>query len=459
MQSVRATGQVISNTDLDLSFGKSGTVKSVKTSVGDKVILGQILANLDQGEAIARLTQARGALLSAEARYAKVIDGSSNEEVALAETSLRNAKTDLENIKNSQALLVSNAHRNLLSSTPEAFSTSSSQTAPSITGSYGLENEGEIKISLYQTGDGYRFSATGLVNGSGYYSTSSPQPIGNSGLFIRFSSTSSSSGDWTIPIPNKQASDYLANNNAYQSALKTQASAVATAESLVSQEAELALKKASARPADVDFANADIISARGTLQSAQSAYEDTVIRAPAPGTVTKVDLKYGEQASVGKAAITIEDVENLYVEALINESNIAYLELGQKVNITFDAFGGERKFSGIIAHIDPSAQTNDGVVNYKIKVTINEVDETIRPGMNANITVIAGQKKNVLAVPNIAVTKKDGKSYVNVVTDESKKKYEARAVVTGFLGDNNLIEIKSGLAENDKVALLQSDGQ
>lgn len=459
-QSVRATGQVISKTDLDLSFNKSGVVKSIRFIVGDKVKKGQIIANLEQGEALAKITQANGSLLAAKARYNKIYEGATNEEVVLAEVALKNAETDLQNTKNSQSLAVKNANRKLLNSSLTAYSTTSSQTPPTISGTYLSDKQGEININVYQTGDGYRFTASGVVDASGLYSSSVPQPLSNSGLSILFPSSISSNYNWTIPIPNKNSSDYLTNLNAYESAQKTATSAIDTATSLVNQrQAELNLKKANARPADLDLAEADIISAQGSLALARSAFEDTVIRAPSDGTITRIDIKYGELASASSPVITVEDVSNLYIEALINESNIANLEIGQDAEITFDAFGPDKKFTGSIAQIDPSAEKNDGVVNYKIKISINEADETIRPGMNADVKIVAGTKEHVIAVPNFAVEKKEGKSYIKVVIDEKKEKYESREVSTGFLGDNNLIEIKSGLIDGEKIVIIENEGQ
>ena len=455
-KSVRATGQVISTTDLDLSFNKASVIKSVKVNVGDTVNQGQILATLDQGQALATLTQAKGALLSAQAKYDKILQGASSEEIILAEVGLKNAKTELENTKNNQAVLVTNAYINFLNSSIEVSSTSmsSSQSFPIISGTYVLEQEGNINMTVYQGGNSNYFSASGLVNASGTVSTTVPQPIGNSGLYIIFPTVYSPQGDLLITIPNKKATNYLTNFNAYKNALANQTNTISTGQSIVDQkQAELNLKKAIARNVDIDIAKAEVLSAEGSLQSAQASYEDTIIRAPVSGTITKVDIKYGELAEAGKLVITLEDVKNLYIEALINEANIAYLKIGQSVDITFDAFGNNKKFTGTIAHIDPSAETNDGVVNYKIKVSIAEKDETIRPGMNANIDVLAGEAKNILAIPNIAVMEKEGKSFVNVVLDEKKKKYEKREVQTGFVGDNNLIEIVSGLKQDEKIAL------
>ena len=455
-QSVRATGQVVSKTDLDLSFNKSGIVKAVKVAVGDTVAAGQILATLDQSEAFAKVTSAKGALLSAQARYTKTIQGTSSEAVALAMVILKNAQTDLANVKNTQSVLVANAYQNLLNSSIQAFTTSTSntQTAPVLSGTYTGNKEGVIALSLYQSGNGSYFTTTGLVAASGIASALNPQPIGDSGLFITFPNASNDQNHWTIPIPNTQANDYLVNFNAYQTALKTQTNALSSAQALVDQkQAELDVQKAAARQPDIDIANADVISAQGALESAQAGYEDTMIRTPASGTVTRVDVKYGELADALKSVMTVEDVSNLYIEALINEANISLLKTGQNVDVTFDAFGKDKKFTGVVVQIDPSAQVNNGVVNYKIKVSLNEKDVTVRPGMNANINVLAGEKDQVVAVPSVAIIKKDGKSFVNIVKNDASDISEQREVTTGFVGDNNLVEVLSGLSENEKVVL------
>ncbi len=455
-KSVRATGQVVSNTNLDLSFNKSGIVRSIRVNVGDVVKSGQTLATLDQGQARATLTEAEGKLLGAQAKYDKTLEGYSNEEIALAEVALRNAEVDLKNKKVNQATVIENAYQTLLNSSIAAFSasTSSTQSAPAITGTYVLGKEGEIRISTYQGGNWY-FNSSGLLSAFGVVSTTTSQPIGDSGLYIQFSSVPPQ-GEWVIPIPNKKAADYLANYGAYKNAIEEQNGVVSTAQSLVDQrQAELNLKKAAVRGTDIDIARSEVLSAEGSLQSAQASYRDTVISAPSSGTITKIDIKYGELSEAGKPAITLEDVGNLYIEALINETNIANLKIGQPVDITFDAFPVGQKFTGTIARINPSADTNNGVVNYKINVSLDQKSEIIRPGMNANIDILSGEMKNVLAIPLAAVTSKDGKSFVNVVTNEKKKSYTSKDVEIGFVGDNNLVEIKSGLKLGEKVVLLK----
>lgn len=442
-QTVLATGQVTSSTDLNLSFNTSGIVKSLKVKVGDKVKKGDILATIDQGGVFASLTQARGSLLAAQARYKKVTEGS---DVALAQISLDQARI-------TENTLVDNAYQSLLNSTPEALPANNANdyNAPTITGTYSLNKEGVINIKTYASGSesGYSFSLSGLVTGSGNVTTTTPQALGNSGLYIRFPSTNNGDiTEWVVSIPNKKAANYLTNYNAWQQAVNNAKS------SIDQKTADLALKKAQAQGSDIDLARADIISAEGQVQAAQAKYEDTIVRAPADGTITSIDIKLGELSESQKAVITLQDISNLYVEAKINESSIANIKLGQKVSMTFDAFGTGRVFEGVVVHVDPSAVTTDGIVNYKIKASINALDEAVRAGMNADISILTAEKANVIVIPKAAITPREGKMYVNVVTGKKSKDYTEQEVQIGLLGDGNLIEITQGLSDGTPIAIV-----
>lgn len=244
---------------------------------------------------------------------------------------------------------------------------------------------------------------------------------------------------------------YVGAYDEVSNAEKARDSAVASAQALVDQrQAELNVKLASANSADVALANAEITQAQGKLEAALAKLEDTIIRAPANGTITKVDTKIGELSQVNTEVIVLQDISNLYIESDINEANIANVKLDQVAKFSFDAMPG-KDFIGKVVHIDPSATTSDGVVNYKIKSSIPKSDVDIRVGMNANVVVIGGEKPGVLALPKQAVNVVDGKSMVKKVLNEKKKTFQDTEVVTGFLGDGNLIEIVSGLNEGDRI--------
>ncbi|KKQ19098.1 MAG: Efflux transporter, RND family, MFP subunit [Candidatus Nomurabacteria bacterium GW2011_GWC2_36_9] len=443
-ETVLATGQVVSSTDLNLSFNGSGAVKSLRVKVGDKVKAGQVLATLEQGAELAALTSARGALAGAEARLKRTIEGSTSEEIALSEITL--AQTKL-----TQDTLISNAYQNLLNSTPEAVpeDTSISHATPTISGTYNLGKEGKIYLKMYLSSIGRSFHISGLTDGTGTVDTVNPQPIGNSGLYIKFPEGATSDvSNWIIEIPNKKASNYLANYNAYL-AVKSQAQFA-----IDQRTAELAIKKSTARSSDIDLANADILSARGQLEAAVARYNNTVITAPLDGTITRIDIKIGELALAQKSAMILQDVSNIYLETNINEANIASLSLGMPVLITYDSFGTDRIFKGNITKIDPSSTLVSGVVNYKVTVSTEQVPD-LRPGMTANMTIKVKEKAGVLAIPSRAIVTNDkGERTVRVITNPRKKKWKSVGVTTGIEGDGGMIEVLSGLSTGDEFVIL-----
>lgn len=452
-QTVLATGQVVSETDLSLSFNVGGNVAKVSAKEGDKVKSGTVLAELDQKNQYAALTTARGALANAQAAYNKVLAGASSEEVAVYQVALDNAKSALENTKRQQQVLVDSAYKALLNSGLAAVPSSGNVGSVNaiVTGTYTGTDQGVYKVVVYTTGSGLRFQFSGLETGDGQVDVT-PQPLGLRGLFIQFSVTSVPVNNvWTVSVPNPQASAYVTNYNAYQSALESQKTAIAAAENAITAaQANLDLKRAQARPADLEAAQAQILSAQGQVLAAQAALENTVVRAPANGTVTSVDIKPGELATAMKEVFILQDVGNLHVEANVSEANIADIRPGQEVDITFDALGPDRHFSAKVQTVNPASTLVSGVVNYKVTASLGDVAE-IKPGMTANMTVLTGQQDGVLSVPLQAVLNRDGGQYIKVIDDAKKKTYHEVQIRTGMQADGGLVEVTGGLAEGQEI--------
>jgi HlyD family secretion protein len=463
---VLATGQVVSSTDLSLSFKISGIVQRVNVKEGDKVKDGDVLATLSQSDAAASLTSAKGALAQAQANYEKVLAGASNEEIAVAQRAvdtaavvLDNANTNLTITQRQQNTAVQNALSALLNSTITAIATPSNigTATVTITGSFTGTDQGVYQVSVYSTGSGLKFQITGLETMEGDVKNT-PVPMGNRGLFIQFSGSVYSSDSWTITIPNTVASNYVTNYNAYQAALQTQAAAVSSAQSQIANakvsldqyKASLDLKKAQARPADIDTAQAQILAAQGQVEAAAAALENTILRAPANGTITAVDVKVGEQATAQKEAVILQDVGSLHVEANVSEANIAQIKPEQGVDLTFDALGPDRHFGGKVQTVNPASTVISGVVNYLVKASMDNIPE-VKPGMTANITVLVAQKSGALAVPQRAVIIQGEKKSVNLIDNPKKKIYHRVEVTTGLEADGGLVEITAGLSEGQEV--------
>lgn len=421
-KTILATGQVVSSTDLSLSLQSSGVVKKVFVKEGDRVYAGQVLVELDTRDLLAQLHSAQAGL-------------------TIAKQEAISSKNNVTNVVAQQNILVANAYANLLNSTlvaePEG---NSSLTAPSITGTYTKNIEGTIVLSIYQTDNGGAISLSGIVDGTIAVSSTTPQAIGDTGLFIKFSADSMYSGTtWKINMPNKNAVNYLANSNAYQLALETRAKAIADAEASVGNTNDSS-----------SIVDAQIAQAQASVESITVKIENAKIIAPANGTITQVDIKIGELAQATKEVIKLLNVGELHTEALISEADIASVAVGQSIDNTFDALGPDKHFTTTVLTVNPASTIVSGVVNYKVTGSLEKIFE-VKPGMTANMTIKVAEKKNVLVIPRSAIVNKNGEHIVRVINDPKKKTYDEVKVQTGLEADGGLTEIISGLSEGQEI--------
>ena len=307
----KTTDQFVKNNDTSIAdnsslyFLSSGKVKNILVKVGDNVKKGEVLATIDTDNVDGALIQAKAAYEIAKANYQKVINGATGSTIDVAKAAVNTAKVNLDEVTKQQDILVGNAYRNLLNSTPEAVPVDNTgdYTAPIISGNYNLNKEGILKINFYYGVGGVSFNVSDLSKGSGSCNTITSQPLGNSGLYIKCPTNIINISDWKIEIPNKKASNYLTNYNAYQSALQTQSQAIAGAQATFNQ-ANTSLESIiiEARPEDVSIAKAQIENAYGLLIS-NSSYNRTIIVAPEDGKITAIYVKEGEIISSDVPAI------------------------------------------------------------------------------------------------------------------------------------------------------------
>ncbi len=302
----------LSSGNLTLGFLASGRIKSVSVKAGDTVTKGQVLAELDAGNTLGALTQAKAAYKGAQASYQKVINGATGTTIDVAKAALNTAKTNLEQVTNQQNTLVTNARRKLYSDSLVAVSDDDTRRniIPTITGNYDGGQEGQYEIYFADFNDLYNrneVSFRDLEKGIAEKSDL-PQKFGTKGLLIAFPEAQYYLNDrWTVDIPNKNGANYVANLNAYQSAIQTKDQSTAVAESAMKQaEASFALAVTAARPEDVATAEAQVNSALGALQIAEAAYNNTIITAPTDGTVTSVVIAAGQIAVPNASAIELK---------------------------------------------------------------------------------------------------------------------------------------------------------
>ena len=204
-------------------------------------------------------------------------------------------------------------------------------------------------------------------------------------------------------------------------------------------------------PKDLEVAQARVVSAQATLEEAQAALEAATMIAPFDGTAISVGAEVGDRISSNIIVVTLADLSNLEVQAIVDETDISLVEIGQQVETTFDAFPGHR-FWGQVLEVPLQGRLVQNVLTYEVPVSLEgAADVALKPGMTANLRIVVGRRENALLVPAMAVQQGE-EGYVVLVQDTPQEPGMATRIEVG-LSDGIYVEVVSGLIEGDSVVV------
>jgi membrane fusion protein, multidrug efflux system len=189
-----------------------------------------------------------------------------------------------------------------------------------------------------------------------------------------------------------------------------------------------------------DVASGNVKSAEAQVKLAQIALRDAMVQAPQSGMVAKRHVQPGEKVPFDAPLVTIVDLSNLEMQAMVPASDVPELKVGMTVDLGVNGFG-ERRFAGRIDRINPS--TEPGTRAILVSVTLRNPDTLLRGGMFADGRIALAASAPVTTLPMTAVRNEAGLTYVWAIAGGKLAK---RVVVVGRRDDDNgLIELKSAL--------------
>jgi HlyD family secretion protein len=261
-------------------------------------------------------------------------------------------------------------------------------------------------------------------------------------------------------------------------------------------------------------ARSDVVRTQKALDNAAERLAETTVRSPISGTVIARSVEVGQfissavsQVSGGTLLLTLADLNQVQVRSLVDEVDIGRIRAGQPVSIKVEAYP-DHPFNGTVLKIEPQAVVQQNVTMFPVLTRIDNRENLLKPGMNAEVEISIERHENVLAVPNEAVKARDEAfvvaRYLGIATPEGGETagggrrarrsadgatsanasplegggrradgggrvafrakpgddagFELVEVETG-LRNWELTEIKSGLAEGERVALVPSGSQ
>ncbi len=393
---VTAPGHLVNAHQATLAFAVAGAVAELNVQPGQEVAAGTVLAQLHLGPLQNQVLAAQAELEVAQARLAQLQAGPSPAQVTAAEASLRGAQANLDRLL----------------------------AGPS-------ESDLESAKLHVDAARNQLWSAQAQRDAIRGNPMSSPAQI------------------------DAAEAQVLSAEVAVEQALLSQrtlaqppsAADLAMAESQVAQ-AWAQLEQLIAGPSDAELrqAEAAVQAANTALGQAQAGLAAATLMAPFDGVVVEVNASAGQIVAPGTGWIRLVDPSVLEVEATVIEEDLSLVQVGQRVELFFDA-EPDAQLLGRLARIVPERLPGDRPL-YPVYVATDDLPGSLLAGMTADASIIVDSRENVLRLPRSLVrARSDGTAAIQVWTGTE---IQERSVLVGLRGDT-YVEILEGLHEGEQV--------
>lgn len=232
-----------------------------------------------------------------------------------------------------------------------------------------------------------------------------------------------------------------------------------TQASLAISQQDLARQRSGFRAEEIAQTRAQVAEANAQLQSFQIQLNNTLVRAPFGGIITRRFTDVGDfvapttsaSSSDGATSASIAELSSgLEVEAKVPEANIAGIKQGQSVEVRSDSYP-DQVFKGQVQSIAPRAVKENSITSFRVKVKLETGLEQLKAGMNVKLAFIAEPIQNALVVPlSAVVTQKDGQRGIWLLDANREIRFQLIR-----LGSENgsQVQILEGLKAGDRILI------
>lgn len=360
---VSVTGKVVPEVWGMVGSQTGGMVLEVAVEAGDEIESASVLVRFDDTDANLAIQQADAAVAAAEARVAQLSAGPRETDIAAVQVQIAAANTVISQTQTQYDQLWSGSHDANVAATE-------AQIAALLA---------EQLVARQQHDDTMKCMNVTMPDGS------SKQVCPALGTYEERARFALNAVNQSLVAAEAQLK---ALNTSFWGQVNGAKAGIAVAESQRDvASAQLDVLLAGTPPEAIAVAEAAVVQAQAGLDAARVAMDRTVVTAPYGGTVGKVMVRRGEFIAPGQPLMTVGDLDTLRIETTdLNEVDVARIQEGQTVVLTFDAFP-DQIFAGEITSIAPMAEPGGGGVNYTVIIEMDEVPPEVRWGMTAFVDI------------------------------------------------------------------------
>jgi membrane fusion protein (multidrug efflux system) len=195
---------------------------------------------------------------------------------------------------------------------------------------------------------------------------------------------------------------------------------------------------------DFDKIRYEMEALEASYNLARLELDYTQIRAPIDGVVSNRFIRRGNTIAVNEAMFRVTSFDPLVAYLHVPEREYRNIRKDQIVGIDIDALQDQRILASV-TRVSPVVDPETGT--FKITIEISDEQRRIKPGMFGRISIVYDQHDDVLQIPRSAILEDNGEMSVFIVEADTAVR---RSVTTGY-SDGGMIEIVSGLTDNDRI--------
>ena len=189
--------------------------------------------------------------------------------------------------------------------------------------------------------------------------------------------------------------------------------------------------------------------AESQMQMSKNNLDKCNLYAPTNGIVGKRNIEPGQSAISSFAPIELVKIETVSVKISVPENEIGKIKKGMAATFTISALEN-RKFEGTIDHVGVVADQFSRT--YEVKIAVKNSNLEMKPGMVCDVILNTSTEKELVVVPNSAVSKDtEGNSFVYIVSPDNKSVKKQIIGVGNYQASG--IEVLSGLIANQTIVV------
>ncbi|MBT3045890.1 MAG: efflux RND transporter periplasmic adaptor subunit [Candidatus Thiodiazotropha sp.] len=206
--------------------------------------------------------------------------------------------------------------------------------------------------------------------------------------------------------------------------------------------------------ADLDTAEANYKQATAQVDNVRAAIAKKTIRAPFAGQLGIRQVNLGQIVDQGTPLVTLQTIDPIYVDFSLPQKRYAILKPGTDIRVTTDA-APEEHFMGKIIAVNP--EIDQMTRSVRVRATLDNKGELLRPGMFANVVVLLPDEQEVLAIPATAVLYApygDTVFVIDEIEDEKsgdKQLLLRQQVIRLGSAKGDFVAVETGLEEGESV--------